>query len=505
MAPRPPRVRLPAPDTTFDVLVIGGGITGAGVARDAALRGLRVLMVEKDDFASGTSSRSSRLIHGGLRYLEHGQLHLVLESTAERRRLLRLAPHLVHPLRFVWPVYEHARVPLWKVRAGVTLYDALALFRGDAHHRSLDARGVTTLEPALASAGLRGGVLYFDAATDDVRLTLANVLDAERLGAVVLNHVAVTAFAVDRGAVSGARLVDHLTGETRDVRARTLVNATGPWSDDVRGLEGGSREARVRGSKGAHILVPRARVGNVEALTLLAPADGRVMFALPAGDFAVLGTTDTFTSEHPDEVRASAADVSYLLNAANTFFPAAHLTRADVVSAWAGIRPLRATGTSSPDAASRDHAVEITPGGVVTVTGGKLTTYRIMAAQVVDAVEDQLGRRTTCRTGSIPLTNDAALRDAECARDARSREPVSASLPYRFGELRWAVEHEHARTLGDLLIRRTRVAFESADHGLGVAAAAAEYVAPILAWDAAAMIDAVARYDEDIRRIFTID
>src|ERR1043166_1875326 len=193
--------RLPAAGSSFDLLVVGAGITGAGVARDAALRGLRVLLVDKDDFGSGTSSRSSRLIHGGLRYLEHGQLKLVLESSAERRRLLRLAPHLVRPLRFVWPVYDGARVPLWKLRAGVTLYDALALFHNVQRHRRLSASDVLREEPAGAPRGLRGGVAYFDAATDDVRLTLANALDAERSGAMVRNHVAVTAFAEDRAGV----------------------------------------------------------------------------------------------------------------------------------------------------------------------------------------------------------------------------------------------------------------------------------------------------------------
>ncbi|MDE3053967.1 MAG: glycerol-3-phosphate dehydrogenase/oxidase, partial [Gemmatimonadota bacterium] len=288
-------LRLPPSGSSYDLLVIGGGITGAGVARDAALRGLQVLLAEKDDFAAGTSSRSSRLIHGGLRYLEHGQLELVFEASGERRRLLRLAPHLVRPLRFVWPVYDGARVPFWKVRAGVTLYDALAMFRNVHRHRKLSAAGVAAEEPMVARAGLRGGVSYYDAATDDARLTLANVLDAERAGATVLNHVAVEALTVQRGRVTGARLGDRLAGGSVEIAARAVVNAAGPWSDAVRRLEGAGAGRRVRGSKGAHILVPRSRVGNHGALTLLSPSDGRVMFALPAGAFTVFGTTDTFT------------------------------------------------------------------------------------------------------------------------------------------------------------------------------------------------------------------
>ncbi len=497
--------RLPAPGSAFDLLVVGGGVTGAGIARDAALRGLHVLLVEKDDFGSGTSSRSSRLIHGGLRYLEHGQLKLVFEASAERRRLLRLAPHLVHPLRFVWPVYTGARVPFWKVVAGVTLYDALAAFRNVHRHHRLTARGVLAEEPALSPDGLRGGVSYYDAATDDARLTLANVLDAERAGAVVINHAAVRSFVLETGRVVGAHLVDGITGNTTHVRARATVNATGPWSDDVRRLEGAADRARVRGSKGTHILVPHARVGNHAALTLLSPVDGRVMFALPSGAFTVFGTTDTFTDASPDQVRASEDDVAYLLRAANTFFPSARLARGDVVSAWAGIRPLVATAANSPNAASREHAIAVTPAGVVTITGGKLTTYRIMAEQVVNVVCRRIGSGGPSTTVHAPLPDDGPARDAACARDAQAGAPIVEGLGWRWGELRWGVESAHARTLADLLIRRTKLAFETPDHGMGVAPAVAAYVAPLLAWQGAAVQAAVDEYATEVARIFGVD
>ncbi len=500
-----PGPRLPPRGSAFDLLVVGGGITGAGVARDAARRGLHVLLVDKDDFASGTSSRSSKLIHGGLRYLEHGQLRLVFEASSERRRLLRLAPHLVRPLRFVWPVYRGARVPLWKVLAGVTLYDALAMFRNVQRHHRLSVKQVEAEEPALATAGLRGGVSYFDAATDDARLTLANVLDAERSGAVVLNHVAIEQFLVERGRVTGARLADRLTGDATEVTARATVNATGPWSDDVRGLEGAADRARVRGSKGTHILVPHGRVSNRAALTLLSPADGRVMFALPAGEFTVFGTTDTFTDASPDQVRASEHDVAYLLDAANTFFPSAKLARGDVVSAWAGIRPLVATSADSPNAASREHAIQVTPAGVVTITGGKLTTYRIMAAQVVDVVAHRLGVGGASTTDRAPIPDDAPEREAACARDARAGAPIVPGLAWRWGELAWAVESAHARTLADLFVRRSKLAFETRDHGMAVAGAAADYVAPLLGWTAEIARAEVERYRSEVERIFGVD
>src|SRR5256885_1866317 len=218
----------------FDALIIGGGITGAGIARDAAMRGISVALIDKGDFASGTSSRSSRLIHGGVRYLEHGHLHLVFEASAERRHLLRLAPHLVHPLAFTWPVYEGQRLPVWKLAAGLTLYDALAMFRNVARHRRLSPAAVLGFEPLLESEKLLGGVHYFDAATNDARLTLANVLDARARGAVVANHVAFSGAQSAAGGVRVARVTDALTGTHMEIRARYFVNATGPWSDAVR-------------------------------------------------------------------------------------------------------------------------------------------------------------------------------------------------------------------------------------------------------------------------------
>ncbi|HEX6059255.1 MAG TPA: glycerol-3-phosphate dehydrogenase/oxidase, partial [Gemmatimonadaceae bacterium] len=350
----------------FDVLVVGGGITGAGIARDAALRGLSVALVERDDFASGTSSRSSRLVHGGVRYLEHGHLHLVFESSAERRRLLRLAPHLVRPLRFVWPVYRGARVPRWKLSAGLTLYDLLALFRNVAPHRPLSARGVLAEEPALAREALVGGAAYYDAATNDARLTLANAVGAVEAGAVVLNHAELRALARTDGRITGATILDRLGGGEIAARARVVVNAAGPWSDAVRRLAEPGTGAGLHGTKGVHVTVPRERIGNRGAVTLLSPLDGRVMFVLPAGRHAIVGTTDTETQATPDDVRATTADIDYLLRSANAFFPEARLGRDDVVAAWAGVRPLVASqygaGTT---AASREHALARGPSGLL--------------------------------------------------------------------------------------------------------------------------------------------
>jgi len=516
------------------------------VARDAALRGLRVALVEADDFGSGTSSRSSRLVHGGVRYLEHGYLHLVFEASRERRMLLRIAPHLVRPLPFTWPVYRGARVPRWKLRAGLLLYDALALFRNVAPHQGLSAPAVAALEPRLRRSELAGGARYYDAATDDVRLTLANALAAAEAGAVVLNHAAVRAFCRGeggRGAVSAAEVHDTLTGEALRVRARVVVNAAGPWGDRVRALEEPGAPPLVRGTKGVHVAVPRERVGNREALTLLSPVDGRVMFVLPAGAHAIIGTTDTPTTATPDDVRATEADVEYLLRSANAFFPEARLTRADVVSAWAGIRPLVASGYrhgagAAPTSASREHLVERGPGGVIAVSGGKLTTYRSMAAEVVDAAERALGRRPTrSLTAARPLPGgDIGSLHEEVAAAGRAAgdpavgerlataygsrwrdvwalaaaEPALAArlvpaLPYVGAELAYAVEREMACTLADLLVRRTPLAFALPDAAVGAAAAAAAIAAPRLGWDGGRAAAEVERYRREADRLFGID
>ncbi|QRN97989.1 glycerol-3-phosphate dehydrogenase [Archangium violaceum] len=542
--PQPPAPRserlLALSSQSFDVLVIGGGVTGCGIARDAALRGLRVALVEREDFASGTSSRSSRLIHGGIRYLEHGHLGLVFESSIERYRLLRLAPHLVRPLAFVWPVYKGARIARWKLSAGLMLYDALALFRNVKASRGLNARQVSEVIPGLRSEGLTGGARYYDAATDDARLTLANAVAASEAGAVVLNHASVRALLLEDGRARGATVVDSLTGRELSVRARVLVNATGPWIDEIRKLDANGSTSTVRGSKGVHISVPRERLPTDCALTLLSPVDGRVMFILPAGTHTIIGTTETATQAHPSEVRASVADVDYLLASANGFFPQAHLVREDVVSAWAGIRPLVASGYGHGDAnsASREHAIHTSPTGVLAISGGKLTTYRVMARDVVDAVEKALDvPHHKATTNSIPLPGgdfsslDAQLAAARAevgredtavhlvhAYGSRWRlvwaltreqptlaEPLVPGLPYIRAESVHGVTHEFVHTLSDLLVRRLKVAFETRDLGRAAARVAASDMAPLLGWSPDTVERQLADYSRDVERLFAIE
>ncbi len=520
----------------FDVLIVGGGINGAGIARDAAMRGLRTALVERNDFASGTSSRSSRLVHGGVRYLEHGHLRLVFESSRERRTLLRLAPHLVRPLRFTWPVYRGARLPRWKLLAGLFMYDALAVFRNVAGHEALDAREVAAREPSLLREGLVGGAQYYDAATDDARLTLANVIAAHERGAAVVNHAEAVRFLRDAGRIVGAVVRPADEEREIEVRASVVVNAAGPWSDDVRALDTPVARHSVRATKGVHVAVSRERLSTYGAITLLSPTDGRVMFVLPSTATTIIGTTDTPTEERPEEVRASEEDIEYLLGSVNAFFPSAKLGAGDVIASWAGIRPLIAAGYSNgPASASREHRIDRSPSGLVSVTGGKLTTYRAMAAEVVTVIERALERTPTrSRTDREPLPGgdlrslDEALRAAELevgdavvakrlveAHGSRWREVASLTvaepalarrivreLPYLLAEVVYAVEREMALTLGDLLVRRLHIAYETADQGRAAARVATAVLAGRLGWDNARARTELARYEAEVGRIF---
>ena len=519
---------------SFDVAIVGGGITGAGVARDAALRGLRVALLDAGDFASGTSSRSSRLIHGGVRYLEHGHLHLVFESSHERRVLMRIAPHLVRPLAFVWPVYRGARVSRLKLAAGLALYDALSMFRNVARHDRLSRREVMESEPQLQSDGLLGGARYYDAATDDARLTLANVVAAVESGAAALNHAVVTGFEIVNNRVCGVRARDAIAGDDFTILAGTVVNATGPWSDELRALEARIAHSSVAGSRGAHIAVPRERVGNRQAVTMLHPEDGRVLFTLPAGDQTIIGTTETPTHADDRESRATQADVQYLLDAANSYFPAAQLSTTDVIAAWSGIRPLaRQLATGDVGSASREHTIVRGPKGVVHVTGGKLTTYREMASQVVN---DFAKLRTASeRTASTALPGgERPVEDLiDEAAQVIDDEGVRTHLVHSYGsrwpdvwslgderpelhnrlfpshavigaEMLYGVEHEMAITLGDLLIRRTHLAFEMPDQARSLAPLVAHLIGPGLGWSASDHDAALRAYEEEVARTFRI-
>lgn len=507
------------PAETLDLLVIGGGITGAGIARDAAMRGIRTALVDAGDFGWGTSSRSSRLIHGGLRYLEQGWLRLVFEASRERRTLLRIAPHLVHPRAFVFPVLRGGRVSRWKLSAGVVLYDLLALFRNVHNHRLLSRRGVLEREPLLRDKGLTGGAMYWDAQTDDARLVLATIRSAHRHAARCLSYVRVTSLEKADGRVRGATLEDAFTGRQCAVKAHVVVNATGPWSDTLRRLDDDAARPVLRPTKGAHIAVPQARIGNRGAVTLLSPIDGRVMFVLPWGDVTIVGTTDTDDAGSPDDVGASREDVLYLLRSANAIFPNARLGTGDVIAAWAGLRPLLDHG-GAPAGVPREHHIEESRGGLISIAGGKLTTYREMAAQVVDVVARRL--RAIDRR-ELPMQAASALEplpggdvadlealigqmtveglDEPLARhlvetygaeatavahlmsDAPSlRAPLIDGGPWTEAEVVYQARREMALTVSDVMIRRTHIFHRVAGQALDAAARVGEILQQELGW-----------------------
>jgi len=505
-----------------DLLVIGGGITGAGIARDAALRGFRIALVDKGDFGGGTSSHSSRLIHGGIRYLEQRDFRLVFEASRERRVLLRIAPHLVRPLPFLFPVYRGARVPAWKLRAGMWLYDLLAAFRNVKTHRWLNPKQVRRAEPALKDRGLSGAALYWDAQTDDARLVLATMRSAARAGAQVANYAEVMSLLKPDGRVRGAVVRDVLSGETRTVRALVVVNAGGPWVDGLRRMDDPTALPLLRPTKGAHVAVPRRRIGNERAITLFSAIDGRVMFVLPLGELSYIGTTDTDADASPDALRVTADDVTYLLRSANAAFPDAHLAPNDVVSVWAGLRPLlQQDAAAAPSQVSREHRVVESAQGLITIAGGKLTTYRVMARDVVDRVAARLheldGRPVAPRppTDRLPLPGGEAAELEVVLESARARavpdatarhlvasygsetpailnlverdrglgDPIAPGRPEIWAEVAHAVEREMALRIQDVLIRRLHLFYEYAEQGTAVAAPVAQRMKKLLGWD----------------------
>lgn len=505
----------------FDLLIIGGGITGAGIAREAGLRGLKTALVTARDFGEGTSSRSSRLIHGGLRYLEQGRLRLVFEALRERRILLRLAPHLVRPLPFLAPVFRGDRVPRWKVALGLALYDLLAAGGNVRRHRTLGKRALLEAEPLLRDRGLTGGGLYYDAQCDDARLTIATVRAAVTNGARAANHMRVTGLIRTVSGMTGAYLRDELTGGAGEVRAHQVVNATGPWADLVRRLEDPRAEPLLRPTKGVHVVVPRVRIGNRHAIIFSSPVDGRVMFVLPWGEWSYIGTTDTDTAESPDEVTAGETDVIYLLRSANAIFPGAHLAPEDVITTWAGLRPLLAADPkASASSISREHRIVRGTGGVLTIVGGKLTTWRSMAAELVDQVERTLGHEHHGRGKALSQTQplpggDAAVTEAFRAEGidlglspatvnhlltnfgsetpaiyalCRERkglgEPVHPGHPAIGAAVVHAARRELARRVDDVLSRRLHLATETADRGDAAVEAVAGLMAEELGWTA---------------------
>jgi glycerol-3-phosphate dehydrogenase len=516
---------------TFDLVVVGGGITGAGVAADAASRGLKVALVESKDLAAGTSSRSSKLIHGGLRYLEQLELGLVNEAKHEQHLLRELAPHLVRPVRFLYPLRRRL-VERPYIGAGVLLYDLLARIGAGGGkrlpgHEHLGRRGTLRRAPGLRAGGVIGGIEFSDAQVDDARLVLTVARTAADHGATLATRARVTGLLRDGGRVSGVRVHDEESGEELEVHAKQVVNATGVWTNDVD--PGTKSGVAVTASKGIHLVVPRDRIRSQSGLVVKTKKS--VLFVIPWEDHWIVGTTDTAYRGDKDAPTAEREDVDYLLGEVNKVL-AKPLSRADVVGVYAGLRPLAADGSGDTTKASRKHVVAQPEPGLTVVTGGKLTIYRKMAEDAVDRafagrappsrtrampllgaeryVETQAGRRELARRMRLPVGqvdrllgrygDEVETLASMVAAERALARPIPGAPGYLAVEARYAATHEGALHLEDVLMRRTRIAIETADGGAAAAEPVAHLVAPALGWDTARIGAEVAAYRKAIER-----
>ena len=512
---------------SFDVLVVGGGITGVGVALDAASRGLSTALVERHDFAAGTSSKSSKLVHGGLRYLQQGDVRLVYEALHERQRLRHNAPHLVTVLPFLIPILTRDGVVSRKIAralgSAMWLYDLTGGIRLGKVHRRLSADKAHALMPTMPRERLASAYLYYDATADDARLTLTVARTAAEHGAVVVNQCEVTG--IRRG---GVTVRDRLGNESIDIAARIVVNAGGVWSDAIRALHDPSGSGSIRPAKGVHITLPWERVRNEVAVVIPVPGDKRSLFVVPWGpkpgggfEHCYVGTTDTDYRGPLDDPVCTADDIAYILRALNAALDTSTntpITADEVTGTWAGLRPLvqGSGGDMRTTDLSRRHSVTVSDDGVVRVMGGKLTTYREMAEDTVDVVLKQLGQKAKCRTKRLPLIGamkppeQADPIDAHLATrygtlaaeldelfrvDPSLRGPLVPGLPYLRAEAVYAARTEMATSLVDVLARRTRAHLLDRDASLGAAADVAALIAPELGWDTAEQARQVDAYE----------
>ena len=513
-------------DETFDIVVVGGGITGVGVALDAASRGLRTALVERDDFASGTSSKSSKLVHGGLRYLQQGEVRLVYEALHERQRLRKNAPHLVRILPFMIPILTRDGVVSRKIArlmgSSMWMYDLTGGWRIGRFHKRLKKDAAFAHLPTMPKERLASAYLYYDATADDARLCLTVARTAAAHGAVVANGCSVVEITRDpAGQATG--VVVEADGRRISVGAKVVVNAAGVWSDDVRALAEATNPDSIRPAKGVHITVPWNKVRNDIAVVIPVPKDKRSLFVVPWGPLpdgtfqhTYVGTTDTDYHGSVDDPQCTKDDIDYVLRALNASVTTG-VTADDITGVWAGLRPLVKTGVSARTAdLSRRHRVVGNEAGVITVTGGKLTTYREMAEDTVDAVLDRLGRSAKCRTKRLPLLGSVGFHEpasgspdahlasrygteiseiqALISADPSLGEPLVTGLPYVRAEAIHAVRDEMARTLDDVLSRRTRARLFDRHASVVAAESVALLIAPELGWSIDRQAEEVSAY-----------
>ncbi len=502
----------------FDLVIVGGGITGAGVARDAASRGMKVALIEGGDFASGTSSRSSKLIHGGIRYLENLEFHLVFEALSERQRLFEIAPHCVHPLKFLIPLYDDGRVGMFKMGLGMWLYDALSMFDAPELHERLNVKETLLKQPMLSSRGLLGSFTYSDAYMDDDRLVLETLRSAHSFGAQMVSYVRATDAAFENGKMRKLIVEDTISKRQFSIHGTHFVSTVGPWTDIF-----GEQVLRnwthvLRPTKGIHLTFRKDRLKLNEAVVMATAKGNRIIFAIPRHEMIVIGTTDTEYTGNPADVRTEKSDVKYLFEIVDHYFPNAGLTREDVISSYAGVRPLVHDNAETESKTSREHKVWTDPRNVTFAAGGKYTTYRKMAEDIVQqcltqfSIDDQV-RFSRSRTleplnplatkESIARTNlathemaqtfafsreemqrlvDRHGAEAESLLKLKSKNPTDEILQL---EARFAIENAHCGTLSDFYFRRYPLYLSFPDHGLSKLDAISRTFSDALGWNEA--------------------
>ena len=514
----------------YDVIVIGAGINGAGVARDAAMRGLKVLILDKGDLASGTSSVSTRLIHGGLRYLEHGEFGLVRESLREREILLRIAPHLVKPLPILLPIYRHSKRGRFKIRIGMFAYDALSKDRLLRPHSMLSIEETLQQAPGLTSRGLVGAAIYYDGQVDFAeRLVLENVLSAVENGAVLRTYNRVNGLRLEEGEVASVDVSDLLSQETNRFTGAVVVNASGPWADHL--LQSSSTGVPlIGGTKGSHIVVRPFAGAPQTAIYIEARVDHRPFFIIPWNGLYLIGTTDLRFESSPDDARIDAQEITYLLNEINDLFPTAQLDEKSILFTFSGVRPLAFVSGKDEQSITRRHFLRETTSGLISIVGGKLTTYRKVAEETVDLLSKRLAKPLLkCSTAAVSLPGavdlgtfaDAFLQENKWTHKTKKRLlDIYGSRAQRIAQLAqfdpklsqvideesggiaaevvFAVKEEFARTLGDVLLRRTLWAFNSRS-GFDVAEKTAAVCADYLGWSAERVSEELRQFKEEMK------
>lgn len=521
---------------SFDMLIIGGGITGSGVARDAALRGLKCILLEKGDFGSGTSSKSSKLIHGGLRYLRYYNFRLVFESCRERYRLLNnVAPHIVKAIRFVFPFYRELKNPRWLVAMGLFLYSLLAMFRNIHLFRFISLKNLLSEEPALRKENCVGGLSYYDCKCNDSRLVIDTVKSAAERGAALINYCEVTAVDFEDNCIR-VHAIDRLTGKDYKLAARMAVNAAGAWADDILHKCADSEKFNLKMASGIHLIIAREKLPVNNTMLVEAPLDGRGTFFIPWGENILVGTTDKFFQGDKDRIPIRPDSIDYLLETVNYYYPAKRLTRSDVKSVYAGVRSLiEGDSGMSEEEMPRDELILTDDRGMVSITGGKLTTYRATAEKAVDLAIARFftGRSLkSCETISHISGGDMAeiqrIKNKNydfvtstqveqlCGRygsnaaaiidyfktDPDLSSPIHPDVPYCRGEIKQFVEHEFCEKLTDVMFRRSELYLFGKNNGMPASTEIAKYIGKLKGWDKERVDEEVRLYREWVDFLF---